>query len=338
MSITHSTAFVASKYPSRTDLLVFGAQKAADFGFTSIKLYLNPNYNGSFQLPGDYPNQVWSGTYTNLVSLAQDPAFASVFSNTKLTTFFFNTWTFTNPNNYGIAQATPAQLAGEYTEIYNLASHFLQTYPGKTFIIQNWEGDWMLLNSFDVNAPIANFRTDRFAALLRERQKAVEKARRDYPSTATVKNIVEVNRCLDRYSARVHREVAKFVKPDMLTFSAYECINTLYTNNQAASEAEIDRRLRLATNIVRHYMPGIPVAVTEYGWPEDMGYFQAYNLNVGSLIQQVVNTSNSLGMPYLAFWELFDNEEQSPGVPRGFYIFNTSMSLGQQGTKYQTLL
>ena len=329
----HACAFVASKYPARTtDRLTHGADIAGDFGFEALKLYATPAYSTA------YPNQNWETTHTTLVSLAQDAAYEAVLGDARFNRFFINTWTFANGiNNKWINDWNNGDDAAEESELYDFCVHLLSTYSNKEFVIQNWEGDWALLGAFDPTVVVTPDRMQRMAQYLRARQRAVTRARAAVASTSKLIHSVEVNRCLDKFSGRVH-ELLDQVRPDAVSFSAYESINT-YGSSQAEAEANIEARLTQSVRTIKRVLGNnVRLYIGEYGWPEAESGFASLGLDLGDLIQKVSNVGDALGITDCVFWQLYDNEEQSPGVPRGFYVYDETGALSEQGTKLAALI
>lgn len=328
-------AHVDPKYPDRSveqDTLTYGADGVATFGFTGIKIYATPNYVSS------YPQQAWSATHTTLVALVQDPAYVTVLTDVRLERYFINTWTFANGiNNNWINAWTPADSLAEENELYDLCVHLLSTYSNKEFVIQNWEGDWALLGAFDPYAIANEDRMQRMADYLRARQRAITRARAAVTSTSTVVHAVEVNRCLDKFGGRVHMLLDQ-VRPDAVSFSLYECINT-YGSSQAEFIANIQSRMLEAARTVRRVVgENTRLYVGEYGWNELQFNFPAAGLDLGAAIQAVNDTGDEIGMSDVVFWEFRCNEELSPGSYRGFCVYKPDGSLGIQGTKLATLV
>lgn len=329
----HACAFVASKYPTRTnDRLTHGADVAGDLGFEALKIYATPSYATA------YPQQAWEASHATLTALAQDAAYEAVLGDARFNRFFINTWTFANGvNNKWINEWTNADSAAEESELYDFCVHLLSTYSGKEFVIQNWEGDWALLGAFDVNATANPDRMRRMAEYLRSRQRAVTRARAAVASTSKILHAVEVNRCLDKFGGRVHQLLAE-VRPDAVSFSAYESINT-WGANQAAAEANIEALLTRSVRTIRGVLgPNVRLYIGEYGWPEAEPGFNSLSLDGGALVQKVSDVGDALGITDCVFWELYDNEEQSPGVPRGYYVYDETGALSAQGTKLATLI
>lgn len=338
-------AHVAGKYPITTgshNFLTYGVDVLGDMGFTKCKLYLSPNYSGSLDIDKkDYPNQAWqSSSYTTLVGLAQDPAYQTVFTDTRFDTYFLNTWTFANGiNNPWVSSQPSAQLSNEYNEIKNLCVHLLNTYSNKTFIIQNWEGDWALLGAFNPNNAIDNWRAQRMAAFMRERKKAIRDATREVPTaTSKIKMAIEVNRVLDDINDRVHTDVAPFVDVDYISLSLYEAINAFVgQSTQGAAEAAIKQKIQEVFDRVRKYNKNIPIYIGEFGFPQKETSMSGFD--VTGFLDAIKQKSEELGIVYALWWNLFDNEEQSPGVERGYSLYDRSpFALNDAGTWFDNEL
>jgi len=78
--------------------------------------------------------------------------------------------------------------------------------------------------------------------------------------------------------------------------------------------------------------------VGEFGWPENDSGFLFNNLSPGPLIQKVTDIANANNFTDMYYWEIYDNEELSPGNPRGYYLIDKTGSYSRAGTKYLSLL
>jgi len=192
MSVVHGFAHIDGKYPSTSSFLITGFNAGKTIGFSASKLQLAPNYATV------YPTQSWGSTPTTLAELAATTPFQIVFNDSQVKRYYFNTWTFANGTNHPwIVDISRTQLENEYAEIYNLGVYLLGNYSNKTFIINQWEGDWALLGNFIDSTNVPPYRAERMAANLAVRQKAVNDARKNVRSTSVLLHSVEVNRCLD---------------------------------------------------------------------------------------------------------------------------------------------
>lgn len=335
----HGCTHVAGLYGATANFLVEGANAAASAGFPGLKIYLTPNYCGN-RNPSrpDYNHQSYASTaYTSLAELAADPAYASVFSNPNLSTYYISTWTFFDPaDNYYQYDLPDWKIEAEYNEIKDATQYLLETYSDKRFVWQNWEGDWQLLNTFNTDAPIPPARVGRYAAYQRARQMGVRDGTRAVSGSSSIAQYaIEVNRAFDDWSDRVHRAVIPLVQPDVVSFSIYEAINGWQAGlSQADAEASIAWLLPRVAQRVARYARHSSFQVGEYGFPERRPDFAGSGLDAGGLVAKVVQTAEQVGFTDCVFWNFWDNEQQSPGVPVGFYIYDENGDLGSQGAEY----
>ena len=149
----------------------------------------------------------------------------------------------------------------------SLTRHLLRTYAqtGKTFIIQNWEGDWALRGSFD---PATKPTAAADAAMVRwlaARQRGVARARGELtPAGARVFHACEVNlvrQAQVQGAPSVTTEVLPQLSVDLVSYSAWDTKD---------SPAHFGEALAF---IAKHKRPTEPfgehgVYVGEFGLPE----------------------------------------------------------------------
>jgi len=340
MSIWYGCAHAAPQYPVRTteqDIAIYGTDTIRDLGFDTAKIYLTPTYATV------YPNQNFGSTPTNLTELAQTAPMVHILGDITLPRIVITTYTFANTVNSPLTDLTPTNLANEYTEIYNLCVHLLSTYSNKTFILQNAEGDWELLGNVDPGATLDSTKLGRYAAFMKKRIEAVRAAQLATSTTSTVQLAIEMNRVLDNFGYRLYRDVLSKAMPDLISLTIYESINTW--TNQAGTEAAIEANLTETVRKIRHALGNtIPIYIGEFTWPQDESSFTSHNLNVPALMDKVISVAESLGIKGAIWWQCFDNESQSPGVPRGFGMYdrngnsNTPGPLNDAGLHWQEIL
>lgn len=349
MTIKPGVAHVAGLYPISATFLQDGvdAIKALGPNSKSIKLFFSSDYATK------YPNQTGWGAVNNLVDLAASTPMAAVLGDAQLTDYFLNifpwwsNWGTVSLTNYWVnspvvddasaAQAFSAVLALEKTAVQNLAAHLMTTYAGtgKTFVLQNWEGDWQLLNSY-VTSDIPNpYWADRMRRVLQARYEGIQAAKAASSAVGvTVKFAVEVNRASNP-GRRVHREILPLIGHDMVSWSAYESIvEGIQAGSITAACAVIDAGMRRFHAEIRKYSDR-PIYVGEYGYPELEMNTTTYP--PAALIQQVLDTGNELGWTHALYWQIYTNDESSPGVYRGFYLIKPDTTVSLAGAKHQLL-
>ncbi len=316
----HGSTHIAGLYPDRSaehDFLFYGTDLVKGLGFSTIKLELSIAYNTT-----KYPYQTF-GPVTSLATLAADPAFDTVFADPDIARYWLSIFSIvqSTDNLWGV-QWTVAIGDAIEQEFYDLCVQLL-THSNKQFILSNWEGDWQLLLGFNPDTAIKRSTLYAYRDFSRRRQRALTKARADNPSsTSTIAYSVECNRVLDGWGPRVHKDVIKNVSPDYVGLSAYEAIEGWQQGlTQEQLEADIETKLTKIVDRVRQYHSG-PIVLSEFGWPIDNPGFVSGNYDVGALILKTINVAITLGIEGEIYWQILDNEQQSPGVPYGFGLYS----------------
>jgi len=342
VTVKAGVAHAAGLYPVSASFVTDGMTAIKNLGSKSktIKLFFSSDYATK------YPNQTGWGTVANMVDLASSTPMATVLGDSQLTDYAINVFPWwagfeaESLTNYWINGVTTGgvspstYLANEKTAVQNLATHLLTTYAGtgKTFILNNWEGDWQLLNSFVYTDVPKAYWADRMRQVLRARMDGVKAARAASSATGvTVKFSIEVNRALDP-GRRIHREIFPLLQPDAVSWSAWEVMTdaSVYTGTIAGACAVLDSGMRRFHAEIRKYTDA-PIMIGEYGWPE--AEINTTTYPVGQLIQQVLDTADALGWTHAIYWQIYDNE----AGPRGFYIKKPDGSYSLAGTKHQSI-
>lgn len=299
-----------------------GCNAIWDSGLRVLKIYLTKDYLA------DYPLQTsWSGVATNLTELASLSQYQAQLSRewevVVLTTFTFANGT----TNWWRVDTSNAKLQAEYTEIYNLVTYLMTTYAGtnRTFVLQNWEGDWAFMDSFNPATPVPSEYVDRYAAFLAVRQKAVSDARR--ASTAvgvTVLNAIEVNRVLDSEVnyRRIVNDIAPRVRPDLASYSAYDStiVEAGWGTDTADWIAKTEPLFRKALAKIRSVWPGVPVFIGEFGFPENEATNEHPGNSVYNMTRKILEICEDEGVLYCIYWQVFDNEASVPYSYRGYWF------------------
>lgn len=311
------------KFPDRSathDIIAYGAGLAKAIGFTGMK------WEWSTATTVKYPGTSWVGSPSSLLDLATQPAFAAVFNDSAFERHLINTFSLADTTNN--AWASRWQPAIYETEMYNAACYMLANYP-TTFILQNWEGDWQMLNGFVPNNGIPNERVSAYRDFHRARIRGIRRAQADTPNAVgKIFYCLELNRGLDGWGRRLVRDVIGrdargCIEPDYVGFSMYEAVEGwLQGMNQAQLEADIETKMKRLVRLVRRRLPHARIAITEYGWPIYDPYFLSLGYDIGALWLRVITVATALGIEGHVPWQLLDNEQVSPGVYRGFTMYD----------------
>ncbi|MDP0499865.1 MAG: hypothetical protein Q7P63_07160 [Verrucomicrobiota bacterium JB022] len=167
-----STHVSGRYYFSDDDFLNEGADQILNVGMHVFKGWLTPGFRRSYPYNSDWPEKVGS-----LVELLQTPHYAELLDK-PFTTYSFVVSEFKDPRwKTGL---TPEAAQRVEAENYALAAYLLTRYAntGKTFILQNWEGD-NALRAWEIDDPAA-FEVARQGMVdwLNARQAGIDRARK----------------------------------------------------------------------------------------------------------------------------------------------------------------
>ena len=237
--------------------------------------------------------------------------------------------------------------ADEEDQFHEVAAHLFKAYADRdiTFILQNWEGDWMLRgeNSGTWNkVPPADVkrRCDAFVRFLTARQRGVDRARREAaPSRCKVYHAAEVNRVWDgtKGIATLTTHVLPHVTLDLVSWSCYDGLEDPVATWQGIE-------------LIRQSMRPSPtfgdnaVFIGEVGRPEtgltETEVVEFWDRTMGVFI--------AMNIPWVVHWELYCNEPldaktKQDRTPRhqsemnGFWFLRPDGTLSHSG-KYLTRL
>ena len=155
-----------------------------------IKVFLVPG-----RIQEIYPfHSDWSPAPADVVELVQKPYVQALFAK-PFSTFMLELTPVTGASQF-LDGLTAAEAAAERDQMYRLAKFLLTTYAGtgKTFILQNWEGDHLLRQGLPADADPDPVRIQGMIDWWNARQDGVEQARREAGSHGVrVLHAAEVN-------------------------------------------------------------------------------------------------------------------------------------------------
>lgn len=307
-------AHAGGKYGVATggrDYLGHGAQLASELGTRVIKLWLTRRPAGTYPLnsplwpEGPLPN--------DLVSVADHVYYRQVFSMPFTTIILVvdahdDVW-------FGDGMS-PVEESTEERAFHDLTRYLMKKYEGsgKTFILQNWEGDWLVrLNggtgTFSDRDP-PDIAVDGMARWLNARQRGVERARNRLTSVTgvAVKHAVEVNHVwrakYQPWRVSLTDDILPVVRADMYSYSAWE------TGDDPSGE----RLKEMLTFLDARTSGSGNIYVGEYGAPENV-HGSAMHL---SQVAAQTRAALDWGAAYVVYWQLFCNEFTADTPPPGY--------------------
>ena len=285
---------------SQEDYLNEGAATIHALGARCIKISLSLDTDSPS--PKHYPfHSKWPEVAT-LDALANTQYYRALFAR-DFDTFILTTFRPAKPAGYWREQFTEADVRAEEECFAAIASYLLRTYAKcrKTFVLQNWEGDWAIRGNFDPAAKPTKAATDNMIRWLSARQRGVDRARRDAgKSGARVFNACEVNivrQAMERNAPSVTVDVLPHVEVDLVSYSAWDTKDS-------------PKDFGAALNFIgKHRRPTKPfgergVYVGEFGLPES----EATPQKVLERSRDLLAEAERFGCPYAVYWQLYCNE------------------------------
>ena len=351
---------VAGKYYfSKDPYLIEGAKKMSELGYGVIKLWFRKNGGG-------YPyNSSWDiSPNISLKELAQHPYWENVF-NMPFTTIALSV------DGAGI-KTTDSSAAAEEEEIYQLTKYLLEKYKDKdvTFVIHNWEGDWMLrggtgsyarwsrkpgelIKAVDgdrltVLVPSDSLsRINAMAKWFKARQDGINKARSEVKNTkCKVYHAVEANKIYDSMDGipGIINSVLPLIETDMVSWSSYDGLD--------ATGLKLYKGIEYIKNYIRptSYMKGKKIVfLGEIGIPEQRYEGLTDYESVVKRWDAYLGVCEALQVPYIIQWELYCNEPKNEELRklnnvrtteemRGFWLIRPDGSLGFAGDYFNRVL
>ena len=301
------------------DFLNEGADQILALGSRVIKVWLHKPQQS-------YPfNSQWPEMNT-LVEIAKSPYFRELFDK-PITTYILMCFSMGADAGYWRKDFTNDQKLQEQKQFYDLAKYLLTTYKGtgKTFILQHWEGDWLIRGNYNGKADPTPEAISSMIEWLNTRQSGVDQARREVGSNGVrVYHAAEVNRVVDSMKEdkpNMVNKVLPHTRLDLVSYSAWDAVTAHFEDPQVFREA---------LDFIAAHMPDSPdfgdrnVYVGEFGMPENQ-----YTLaQIQTAIPNAVKTALDWGCPYIVYWQLYCNEladrKQSLGdgnkAVRGFWL------------------
>lgn len=309
-------AHTAGKYSfTQKDYLSEGADELLELGTRVIKVWFGSDAEAYYPFNSDWPADAKS-----LAEVAQEPYYRELFE--KPFTTYILVLTRTDGVSFFWDGMTREEKLAERQEMSDLAKYLLTTYAGtgKTFVLQNWEGDHLLRRGLKDNEVPDNTRLKGMADWWNARQAGVEQARRLTPAKGvTVVHAIEVNHLKDAMAGKVTatNNVVPQTRADLYSYSSWDIELDRARLTQAldylAAKAP-DSRLYGSRNI---YLGEFGAAKDHLG-PDDVKR---------DLIRELADTALGWGVRYAIYWQVFCNEplREYTGRPanddmRGFWL------------------
>ncbi|HEX6904324.1 MAG TPA: hypothetical protein VF789_31740 [Thermoanaerobaculia bacterium] len=300
------------------DYLNEGAGVLLELGTRVVKIFFLPN-----QITTMYPfNSDWGDPPpASLVELAQRPYFQELFKK-PFSTYILVTSAVNGGTPY-FEGLTREEAEAEREQMYALTKYLLTTYAksGKTFILQNWEGDHLLRQHLAEGADPDPKRVEAMIQWFNVRQDGVRAARKELGDDLGVEvlHAIEVNHLARAMAGKVSmtNSIVPFTRSDLYSYSSWDVEFDPPTLVKALDYLEAkapDNRRYGSRNI---YLGEFGVA-KDHGVPEG---------DRPERIRDLLEAALGWGVRYVVYWEVFCNEAMRDytGRPRnkdlrGFWL------------------
>jgi len=318
---------VAGRYHlTDKDFLNEGADQILALGSRVIKVWFFSGRAGD-NLVDSYPYHSQWPHVESLVEGAQTPYFRELFGK-PFTTYILKVTALGRDEGYWRNGISDQQKQDEQRQFYELSKYLLTRYQGtgKTFVLQHWEGDWMVRGNFDGKAEPKELALQSMVEWLNARQAGVERAREEVGQRGVhVYHAAEVNRVVqsmrEGFPNMVNR-VLPHTHVDLVSYSAWDSATEHYADPNV---------LRQALDFIAAHTPDSAdfgdrnVYIGEFGMPENQ-----YTLDqIRVAIPTAIRTGLDWGCPYVVYWQLYCNELRDPSLKppvtsndavRGFWL------------------
>jgi hypothetical protein len=218
---------------------------------------------------------------------------------------------------------SPEEAAAEQDQMYRLAKYLLTAYAdsGKTFILQNWEGDHLLYAGLRAGTPPDATRIQGMIDWWNARQEGVQAARRELrPHDVDVAHACEVNFLNAALQGMVTatNSVVPYTRCDLYSYSSwdigYDPGELVRALDLLESKAPASRRYGRRN-----------IYLGEYGKPKIPGVTDAARFDT---VRDLMEAALGWGVRYAVYWQVYCNEpiqEDLVGRPassqmRGFWL------------------
>lgn len=311
------THAISSSYQFTSDnKLVEQAKKIREMGSNILKFSLGKNSPEIYGINEAVPSTTTLALFTNNL-----PYKTVCNMDFKYIFMWVHTLTGIDWKN-GIS---PAQETVLYDEMYNFVSYLLSTYAntGKTFMIGNWEGDWLLIPNYDNTVTPSPQSIANMTKWFQIRQRAVDDAKRaSSAQNVFVYHYIEANLVLKGMNGEpcVAQSVLPDVDVDLVSYSSYEAIkNKTYVSKKTDLEA-------IFTYLESKLSPKPSLPFTRRVFIGEYGY-QANAAQPATLQKQfdetkeIMKISFELNLPFALHWQLYNNEYAN-GVSKEMSLIN----------------
>jgi hypothetical protein len=293
------------------DYLNEGAGQILELGSRVIKVFVDPS-----QMDVLYPfNSNWLPFTTDVVEIVQRPYFQQLFAKP------FSTFILVVPPAplvQFVDGLTPEEAGAERDQMNRLAKYLLTAYAGsgKTFVLQNWEGDHLLHAELAADTPPDPIRINGMIDWWNARQEGVQAARLELqPHNVEVAHGCEVNflEAALQHKVTATNDVVPFTRCDLYSYSSWDIgfnpAELVRALDHLESKAPASRRFGRRN-----------IYLGEYGKPKIQDVADVARFDT---VRDLMEAALGWGVRYAVYWQVYCNEPAQAdiaGRPRNFQM------------------
>ena len=334
IGVTHAGA---KYHHSDRDVLNEGAMQLEALKMRTIKLWM-PRPHQMYRFNHNWPDD---SELDSLTQVARTPAWREVLDR-PFDTYYLEAFSLPRDSISFKDGLTPAERRIITDQFDELTRHLLTTYrgTGKTFVLQNWEGDWALRPAMDPSIDPTPQRIEAMIDWLNARQAGVDRARATVGEDGVrVLHAAETNLVLQQMRddrPGVVRDVLPNTRIDLVSYSAYDTRGHPHAFRAALEYMAMHLPPTDRTDL------GPRVVVGEFGVPETQMGLDA----VKRMLPEQVEIATAYGCEHLLYWALYCNEPRGdPPIPvtrndqvNGFWLIKPDGSRAWAWHYFKTLL
>lgn len=302
---------VAGKYHfTDEDYLNEGADRILELGSRVIKVWITPDPAKNYPF-----NSLWEPTPTDVLEVVQQPYYQELFAK-HFKVFFLEM--VAAPEVSFIDGMSEEEIERERLQAYTVAQHLLTAYAGtgKTFVLQNWEGDHLLRQGLLGSANPDAVRVQGMIDWFNARQAGVEQARKEVAQQDVwVWHAVEANHLANAMKGRVTvtNDVVPFTRADLYSYSSWDIgfkPKTLLKALDHLARKAPDSKAFGAQNV---YLGEFGASLEHAGGSE---------ANQRKIVKNLAEAALGWGVRWAVYWQIYCNEAKRIyyGQPRNRHM------------------
>jgi hypothetical protein len=264
-----------------------------------------------------------SDAYNIMQVIEQIPDYEQIF-NMDFKYFFFWIHTATGVKwKKGISKKEEIEL---YEEMFNFTKYLLEKYndTGKTFMIGNWEGDWLLHGEGNRDKTPSKETVENMTKWFQIRQRAIEDAKIKTTSVnVNVFHYIEVNLAVKGMEGKtcITKDILPNVDVDFVSYSSYE------SSKKKDYQTNRESLTKVLNYIESQLKPkeGLPfkrrVFIGEYGGHAFDDKPQTH-LRQFDNVKDIMQIALEEDLPFALHWQLYNNEYAKDGKSKNMSLIN----------------